>query len=56
MIRLSEKDWLSEPQTLCASIKINQFAWSQALVILIAILVIVIISEALSAYVRSRIV
>ncbi|KRE00034.1 phosphonate ABC transporter permease [Bosea sp. Root381] len=35
---------------------INQFAWSQALVILMAILVIVIISEALSAYVRSRIV
>lgn len=35
---------------------INQFAWSQAVVILIAILGIVIISEALSAYVRSRIV
>ena len=35
---------------------INQFAWSQAIVILIAILGIVIISEALSAYVRSRIV
>ncbi|CAM5772060.1 phosphonate ABC transporter, permease protein PhnE [Bosea minatitlanensis] len=35
---------------------INQFAWSQALVILIAILGIVIVSEALSAYVRSRIV
>ena len=35
---------------------INQFAWSQAIVILLAILGIVIISEALSAYVRSRIV
>ena len=35
---------------------INQFAWSQAIVILIAILGIVILSEALSAYVRSRIV
>ncbi|MGO4404800.1 phosphonate ABC transporter, permease protein PhnE [Bosea sp. RAF48] len=35
---------------------INQFAWSQAIVILIAILGIVIISEALSAHVRSRIV
>lgn len=35
---------------------INQFAWSQAIVILISILGIVIISEALSAYVRSRIV
>lgn len=35
---------------------INQFAWSQVLVILIAILVIVIISEAVSAYVRARIV
>lgn len=34
---------------------INQFAWSQVLVILIAILAIIIISEALSAYVRSRI-
>ena len=35
---------------------INQFAWSQAIVILIAILGIVIISEAISAYVRARIV
>jgi len=34
---------------------INQFAWSQAIVILIAILGIVILSEALSAYVRSKI-
>lgn len=35
---------------------INQFAWSQAIVVLIAILGIVIVSEAVSAYVRSRIV
>ncbi len=35
---------------------INQFAWSQAIVILIAILGIVVSSEAISAYVRSRIV
>ena len=35
---------------------INQFAWSQVIVILAAILVIVLISEAVSAYVRSRIV
>ena len=34
---------------------INAFAWSQVLVILIAILVIVMLSEALSAYVRARI-
>ena len=34
---------------------INQFAWQQVLVVLIAILVIVIASEALSAYVRERI-
>jgi phosphonate transport system permease protein len=33
---------------------INQFAWSQVLVILIAILVIVILSEFVSAYVRAR--
>ncbi|MGE3994007.1 MAG: phosphonate ABC transporter, permease protein PhnE [Variibacter sp.] len=33
---------------------INQFAWSQVLVILIAILVIVILSEFVSAYVRKR--
>jgi phosphonate transport system permease protein len=34
---------------------INTFAWSQVLVILIAILVIVMLSEALSAFIRSRI-
>lgn len=34
---------------------INSFAWTQVLVILIAILVIVILSEALSAHVRARI-
>jgi len=34
---------------------INQFAWPQVLVILLAIFVIVIFSEALSGYVRSRI-
>jgi phosphonate transport system permease protein len=34
---------------------INQFAWQQVLVILLAILAIVIASEALSAYVRARI-
>ena len=34
---------------------INQFAWQQVLVILVAILVVVIASEALSAYVRARI-
>lgn len=34
---------------------INSFAWTQVLVILIAILVIVMLSEALSAYVRARI-
>jgi phosphonate transport system permease protein len=34
---------------------INTFAWSQVLVILIAILVIVMVSEALSASIRSRI-
>jgi phosphonate transport system permease protein len=34
---------------------INQFAWQQVLVVLAAILVIVIASEAVSAYVRARI-
>ena len=34
---------------------INTFAWTQVLVILIAILAIVIVSEAVSAYVRTRI-
>ncbi|MET3791692.1 phosphonate ABC transporter, permease protein PhnE [Aquamicrobium terrae] len=34
---------------------INGFAWSQVLVVLIAILAIVVISEGISAYVRSRI-
>ena len=34
---------------------INQFAWQQVLVVLLAILVIVIASEALSAYIRARI-
>ena len=34
---------------------INQFAWQQVLVVLIAILAIVILSEAVSAYVRARI-
>ena len=34
---------------------INQFAWSQVLVVLAAILVIVLASEAVSAYVRGRI-
>ena len=34
---------------------INQFAWQQVLVVLAAILVIVILSEALSAYIRGRI-
>jgi phosphonate transport system permease protein len=34
---------------------INQFAWQQVLVVLLAILLIVIAAEALSAYVRARI-
>ena len=34
---------------------INQFAWQQVLVVLIAILVIVLLSEAVSAYIRGRI-
>ena len=34
---------------------INTFAWTQVIVILFAILVIVVLSEALSAYVRARI-
>jgi phosphonate transport system permease protein len=34
---------------------INQFAWQQVIVILIAILAIVLASEAISAYVRGRI-
>ena len=34
---------------------INQFAWQQVLVVLIAILAIVILSEAVSAYIRARI-
>jgi phosphonate transport system permease protein len=34
---------------------INQFAWQQVLVVLAAILVIVLLSEAVSAYVRARI-
>ena len=34
---------------------INQFAWQQVLVVLLAILVIVLLSEALSAYIRGRI-
>jgi phosphonate transport system permease protein len=34
---------------------INQFAWQQVLVVLIAILVIVLASEAISAYIRGRI-
>lgn len=34
---------------------INQFAWQQVLVVLAAILVIVLLSEALSAYIRGRI-
>ena len=34
---------------------INQFAWQQVLVILVAILAIVLVSEAISAYVRGRI-
>lgn len=34
---------------------INQFAWAQVAVVLIAILVIVLVSEALSAWVRARI-
>lgn len=34
---------------------INQFAWQQVLVVLAAILVVVLLSEALSAYVRGRI-
>ena len=34
---------------------INQFAWQQVLVILVATLVIVLVSEAVSAWVRSRI-
>ncbi|OGA45186.1 MAG: phosphonate ABC transporter, permease protein PhnE [Betaproteobacteria bacterium RIFCSPLOWO2_12_FULL_62_58] len=34
---------------------INQFAWQQVLVVLLAILVIVLASEALSAYIRARI-
>jgi phosphonate transport system permease protein len=34
---------------------INQFAWQQVLVVMIAILAIVLVSEAISAYVRGRI-
>jgi phosphonate transport system permease protein len=34
---------------------INQFAWQQVLVVLAAILVVVLLSEALSAYIRARI-
>jgi phosphonate transport system permease protein len=34
---------------------INQFAWQQVLVVLAAILVVVLLSEAISAYVRARI-
>ena len=34
---------------------INQFAWQQVLVILAAILVVVLVSEAVSAYIRARI-
>ena len=34
---------------------INQFAWQQVLVVLVAILAIVLVSEAVSAYVRARI-
>jgi phosphonate transport system permease protein len=34
---------------------INQFAWQQVLVVLAAILVVVLVSEAVSAYVRARI-
>jgi phosphonate transport system permease protein len=34
---------------------INQFAWQQVLVVLLAILVIVIASEAVSAWIRERI-
>lgn len=34
---------------------INQFAWQQVLVVLVAILAIVLLSEAVSAYVRARI-
>jgi phosphonate transport system permease protein len=34
---------------------INQFAWQQVLIVLGAILVIVVLSEALSAYIRARI-
>ena len=34
---------------------INQFAWQQVLVVLLAILVVVLASEALSAYIRARV-
>ena len=34
---------------------INQFAWQQVLVVLVAILMVVLLSEAISAYVRARI-
>jgi phosphonate transport system permease protein len=34
---------------------INQFAWQQVLVILVAILAVVLVSEAVSAYIRARI-
>jgi phosphonate transport system permease protein len=34
---------------------INQFAWQQVLVVLLAILLVVIASEAVSAYIRERI-
>ena len=34
---------------------INQFAWQQVLVVLLAILVIVVASEAASAWIRARI-
>jgi phosphonate transport system permease protein len=34
---------------------INQFAWQQVLVILVAILAVVLVSETVSAYIRARI-
>jgi phosphonate transport system permease protein len=34
---------------------INQFAWQQVLVVLVAILAVVLLSEAISAYIRARI-
>jgi phosphonate transport system permease protein len=40
---------------LSSNASINQFAWQQVVVVLIAILLIVLAAEALSAWIRGRI-